>query len=299
MVSRLDRPRLTSRRRLLAGAVSLAAGRMAERATRAATPAVERHQIATIRIERGLEPPVTLGMARVVLRPGAAAWAAIPGGVRIISVESGLLGVAAAPRTKETVSPRDLTVSSEPPQPDEELLLPAGTTMTYGARGVASVRNPGTRAVVLLEAVVIREEPRPLARAFTTTSGVSFQLLASASAASVPAGPLVASLELVRLGQGQALPEDLSRGVVLAYVEAGTLRLSAKEGRVSWARAAASAPYALPGALQTLEAGASRDVTAGGVIFLEQEARLQLVNEGRRVAEILALAVREGPALVP
>ena len=39
---------------------------------------VEREPIATVERAEGLTPPLTLGIARVVLRPGATAWAATP-----------------------------------------------------------------------------------------------------------------------------------------------------------------------------------------------------------------------------
>jgi hypothetical protein len=232
-------------------------------------------------------------MARVVLRPGATTWASIPGGVRMISVESGLLGVAVGLSSSDPIRAADLAVAAEPPKSDDELLVPAGTTMTFGARGIASVRNPGSRSVVLLDAVVFREEPRPLARAFTTTNGVSFQLLASASAEAVPAGALIVALEALRLPARAGLPLELSAGLTLMYVEAGTVDLAVQEGQVSSARAAASAPYAMPGALQPLAAQEKRGVAAGGVIFLEVGAAAHVRNAGERTAELLILTVRE------
>ncbi len=257
------------------------------------TPEIGREVIATMRFERGLGPPLTLGMARVVLRPGASAWASIPGGVRMISVESGLLGVAVGASASDPLTSGDLAVAAEPPRSDDELLVPAGTTLTFGARGIASVRNPGSRSAVLLDSVVFREEPRPLVRAFTTTAGVSFQLLASASADKAPAGALIVALEALRLPGRASLPLDLSAGLTLMYVEAGTLDLSAQEGKVSSARAAASAPYAMPGALQALTAPKTRGVTAGGVIFLQVGAAARVRNAGERTAELLILTVRE------
>jgi hypothetical protein len=260
----------------------------------ASTPEIGRELIASTRFDRGLDPPLTLGMARVVLRPGAATWASIPGGVRMISVESGMLGVAVGASASDPLTTADLTVAAEPPKSDDELLVPAGTTMTFGARGIASVRNPGSRSAVLLDTVVFREEPpRPLARAFTTTNGLSFQLLASASADASPVGALIVALEALRLPAWADLPQDLSAGLTLMYVEAGTVDLAAQEGKVSSARAAASAPYAVPGALQAITAPETRGVTAGGVIFLEVGAAARVRNAGERTAELLVLKVRE------
>lgn len=211
----------------------------------------------------------------------------------MISVESGLLGVAVGVSSSDPITSADLTVAAEPPKSDDELLVPAGTTMTFGARGIASVRNPGSRSAVLLDTVVFREEPRPLARAFTTTNGVSFQLLASASADAAPAGALIVALEALRLPARADLPRDLSASLTLMYVEAGTVDLAVQEGKVSSARAAASAPYAVPGALQALTAPETRGVTAGGVIFLEVGAAARVRNAGERTAELLILTVRE------
>ncbi len=51
--------------------------------------------------------------------------------------------------------------------------------------------------------------------------------------------------------------------------------------------------------MKPLLTGEAREATAGGVIFLAQDARMQLTNAGRRPAEILTLAVREAVALAP
>lgn len=260
---------------------------------RAVAADVERESMATVEREQRLEPPLTLGIARVVLRPGATALAATPDGARIIVVESGVLAIAAAPRAGQAMSAAELAADTPLPLPGDELFVPAGAAMTFGRLGVASVRNPGARSVVALDVAIYREEPRPLARAFTTDEGISFQLLASANATAAPGGHISMVLERVRLGAHATLPPDLSAGLTLAYVEAGSLELSPLAGEVFAARAAAAAPYSMPGALQPIPISESRGVSAGGVMFLPLGAEAHVANPATRPAGILALAVRE------
>jgi hypothetical protein len=158
---------------------------------------------------------------------------------------------------------------------------------------VARVRNPGARSVVALDVAVFREEPRPIARAFTTDDGISFQLLASASAAAAPPGRIALALERLRLGGSAQLPADLSVGLTLARVDAGSVVLRPLVGEVFAARAAASAPYSMPGSLQPIEVGESREVTAGGVIFLPAGVMVDGVNRAQRPADLMTLVVRE------
>jgi hypothetical protein len=278
---------VASRRAVIAAPLALLASHVA----RAGDSELERKTIAVAKREAGLAAPLTLAMARVVLRPGASSWATIDGGVRLIAVESGVLGITAESPYRALITAAELTDSSAPPEPVEEILLPAGTVVTFAARGVASVRNPGARSAVVLDAVVFHDEPRPLARAFTTESGVSFQLLASASANAAPPGKVAVSLERWRLGRESVLPDELSVGLTLSYIEAGALDLIARNGEVYAARAAASAPYAAPGAMQLIAAGDKRGLTAGGVIFLSHGAGAEIAV-GRRSAEMLSLSVR-------
>lgn len=252
----------------------------------------EREVIASIERDVNLPPPVTLGIARVVLRPDASSAAAIPGGVRLIVVESGLLAVALSPRSSTVISSAELAMAATP-DPDNEVIIPTGTAMAFAAPGVASIRNPGTRSVVVLDAVVFHEEPRAVARAFTTDAGLSFQLLASASAEEAPTGRISVTLERLRVSVDEALPPDLRTGVTLMYIEAGALDLGSDLGTIFSARAAASAPYALPGALKPIPAGDRRAATAGAIIFIPQGARALGVNRDKRVTEVLSLALRE------
>jgi hypothetical protein len=254
---------------------------------------VQRELIATVERDAGLLPPLTLGIARVVLRPGASTFAATPNGARMIVVEAGVLAVASVSREAGPLTSVELGVSAPATDDGKELFVPAGTTVTFGSLEVARVRNPGARSVVALDVAVFREEPRPIARAFTTDDGISFQLLASASAAAAPPGRVALALERLRLGGSAQLPADLSVGLTLARVDAGSVVLRPLVGEVFAARAAASAPYSMPGSLQPIEVGESREVTAGGVIFLPAGVMVDGVNRAQRPADLMTLAVRE------
>lgn len=254
---------------------------------------LQRELIAAVEVESGLAPPLTLGIAQVVLRPGAAVSALIPRGARMIAVESGMLAISVTSAADEALTSREFSLLAPEPDVRDELFVPAGTAITFGSRGVTAVRNPGARSVVVLEAVVYPEEPRPIARAFTTDDGVSFQLLASASAAAAPTGRVAVTLERVRLGPGAELPQDLSAGVTLTRIDAGTVALRPTTGEVFAARAAASAPYSMPGSLAPIAAGLVREVTAGGVIFLPLGASAAIANALQRAADLMTLAVRE------
>lgn len=256
------------------------------------TISVERVRIARHTHNAGLAPPLTLGLARVVLPPGAASRATTPGGIRMLFVEEGLLGVALAAPDATAIDAADLAVAAPLPDLNREVQIPAGTSMTFGTPGLAMVRNAGSRPVVLLDAAVYPSTPRPLAPDFTTIEGVSFQLLASVKAESAPTGPLFAVLERLRLGLSSDLPEDLLAGVTLIYLGGGALALIASAGRV-YASRAASAPYAMPGALEPIASGDRHNLTAGGVLFLPAGAEAGVWNAGRQPAELLALSLRE------
>jgi hypothetical protein len=291
MSTQMRSPVPIPRRHLLLFPLALLLHARAHGATLASS--VERELVATVERDAGLLPPLTLGIARVVLRPGASTFAATPNGARMIVVESGVLAVASMPHEAEPLTSVELGVS--PPATDEgkELFVPAGTTVTFGSLEVARVRNPGARSVVALDVAVFREEPRPISRAFTTEDGISFQLLASASAAAAPPGRVALALERLRLGSAAQLPADLGHGLTLIYVEAGTVQLRPVVGEVFSARAAASTPYSMPGSLQPIVIDQERDMTAGGVAFLPVGAECGVVNVAERTAEVLALSVRE------
>jgi hypothetical protein len=282
---------LVPRRRFLLFPLSLLLQTEARDATLAAL--VERKLIAAVERDAGLLPPLTLGIARVVFRPGASAFAATPNGARMIVVESGVLAVASTSHDAGPLTSVELGGSAPAADETDELFIPAGTTVTFGSLDLARVRNPGARSVVALDVAVFREEPRPISRAFTTEDGISFQLLASASAAVAPSGRVALALERLRLGPRSQLPADLSHGLTLTYVEAGSMELRPVGGKVYAARAAASTPYSIPGSLQPITMGQKRGITAGGVIFLPVGAECDVVNVAARTADVLALSVRE------
>src|SRR5918994_7144798 len=266
MIAQIRPTVLLSRRKLLPFPLALMLHMRVLEASLASS--LERELIASVERDAGLLPPLTLGIARVVLRPGASAFAATPNGARMIVVESGVLAVASVSQEARPLTSIELGVSAPAPDEGKELFVPAGTTVTFGSLEVARVRNPGARSVVALDVAVFREEPRAISRAFTTEDGISFQLLASASAAVAPVGRVSLALERLRVGPSSQLPADLSHGLTLAYVEAGSLELKPVAGEVFAGRAAASTPYSMPGSLQPIAIGQERGMTAGGVAFL-------------------------------
>ena len=291
MIAHMRSPVPIPRRRLLLFPLALLPQTRAHGAT--LDSSVERELIATVERDAGLLPPLTLGIARVVLRPGASVFAATPNGARMIVVESGVLAVASMSQEARPFTSGDLAVSAPAPDEGDELFVPAGTTVTFGTLEVARVRNPGARSVVALDVAVFREEPRPISRAFTTEDGISFQLLASASAAATPAGRVALVLERLRLGGSSRLHADLGRGLTLTYVEAGAIELRPVAGDVFAARAAASTPYSMPGSLQPIALDQKRSITAGGVVFLPVGAECAVANVAERPADIMTLSVRE------
>src|SRR5215204_7301514 len=146
MIAQMRLPVLVPRRPILLFPLALLMRTRAYDATPAFS--VERELIASVERDEGLHPPLTLGIARVVLQPGASALAATPNGARMIVVESGVLAVASnLPETKPLTSV-ELGVSAPAPRDGDELFVPAGTTVTFGSLEVARVRNPGARSVV-------------------------------------------------------------------------------------------------------------------------------------------------------
>lgn len=291
MIPRMKRPVLISRRRILGTPLLLLPDCFV--GDHALASSTVRELIAKVERDEGLVPPVTLGIARVVLRPGASALAITPGGARMIVVESGVLAVASTSDDARPFTSATLSISAPAPKEDDELFVPAGTTVTFGSLDVSRVRNPGARSVVALDVAVFHEEPRPLSRAFTTDDGVSFQLLASANAMVSPGHRVALILERVQLGAQVKLPEDLSRGLTLVYVEAGVIEIRPATSDVFAARAAAAAPYSVPGSLQPLRVGEPRDITAGGMVFLPVGAKAGITNLSERPANVLALSLHQ------
>ena len=122
MIAQMRSPVLIPRRQLLLFPLALLLHARAHGATLASS--VERELIATVERDAGLLPPLTLGIARVVLRPGASAFAATPNGARMIVVESGVLAVASLPHEAEPLTSAELGVSAPAPDEGDELFVP-------------------------------------------------------------------------------------------------------------------------------------------------------------------------------
>lgn len=257
-----------------------------------AASGVERRIIARAVVDTALAPPMTIGLARVILRSGAAAWAETPGGVRILYIESGAVEVATMTREDAREFLETGVGMTSTPRNTREFVLRSGTAMPFGSIGIASIRNTGRRTAVLLDAAVYSEEPRPIMRAFTSDDGLSFQLLAHASLAAIPEAPAAVTLERVSLDPGAAMPSSSRAGCALVYLESGSIELSHQAGEVASARAAAAAPYALPGSLQALAPGQRRPVTAGGVMAISLHGMATVENTSTRQVSMLMLAMR-------
>ncbi len=134
-----------------------------------------------------------------------------------------------------------------------------------------------------------------MARAFTSDDGLSFQLLAHVSLAATPMTPAAVTLERLTLAPGAAMPASVSAGCAVMYLESGGIALTSLAGEVASARAAAAAPYAMPGSLKVMAPGQLQPVTAGGVITLSLEAAASIQNASARAASFLMLAMRAMP----
>jgi hypothetical protein len=289
MITQIGGPVSVSRRALLSWPFVASLSR----ASPAAQASVERELIARVDCDDGLAAPVTLGIARVIVRPGAVVEATTPGGVRVFVVESGTLAIGATSPSPTTISSTVLATTVALPDQNGDTLLSTGTATSFVSRRVVSVGNPGKRPAVALDVAVFHQEPRTLLRAFTTKTGLSFQLLANASADRCPEGKLRVALERLRIAAGNEVPADLRDGLTLVYVDAGTLSLRRLQGEVLAGRPAAVAPYSVPGALQPVPAGEQRDLTAGGTLFLPRGGRVEAVNQRDHAIALLVLTLRE------
>jgi len=278
-----------SRRGLLAMPVALA---LRSDPAGAAADGFERRIIARAIVQQALTPPLSIGLARIILRSGAAAWAETPGGVRILYIESGALEVDTATRDDARQFLATGVGMMSAPRETRDLVLRSGSAMPFGSVSITSIRNTGRRSVVLLDAAVYSEEPRPMERAFTSDDGLSFQLLAHASLAAIPTIPAAVTLERLTLALGATLPASFSTGSAVVYLESGGIDLTSLAGEVAYARAAAAAPYAMPGSLKAMVAGQVQPITAGGVITLALDASASIQNATARPASFLMLAMR-------
>lgn len=271
-----------TRRGLLGSALALGVQRVDRVRARGALYA---HSDVTL----GLQPPLTLGIARVVLRSGAVSQS-ITQGMRMIAVESGVVAVGMPRNDDAPITAADLAATRHTQQDLVELIMATGTSLSADDPGVMSLRNPGAGSAVILDVVVYRESVRPFSRAFTSDD-VSFQLLASAVAQSAPVGGAMVRLERRWLAPHQVLEQKAGSGVTVGYLERGAVQVKSEAGSVTTARAATAAPYSLPGALHVLEKGRERLVTAGGMVFFPQDGAATVTNTERRDAELLVLSV--------
>lgn len=240
-------------------------------------------------VTRSLRPPLTLGMARVVLRPGATTQSTTQG-VRIIVVESGVVAVGLPRIEHGPVTAADLSLAPPAQQDLVEVIMATGTSLTVDDPGTMSLRNPGAGSAVILDVVVYRATPRPFSRAFTNDD-ISFQMFASALAETAPVDGATVRLERQWLASGQRLEQSAGAGVLVTYLERGAVQVTGGAGQVLTGRAAAAAPYSQQGALQVLSQGKERLLTAGGTIVVTHGGRSLLQNAERRDATMLVLQV--------
>ena len=240
-------------------------------------------------VTRSLQPPLTLGIARVVLRSGAISQSTTQG-VRLIAVESGVIAVGMPRSDHLPLTAADLSATPGAQTDLVEMIMATGTSLVADDPGVMSLRNPGAGAAVILDVVVYREPARPFVRAFTSDD-VSFQLLASAVATTAPASGASVRLERTWLAPQQVLAQGAGTGVMVGYLARGAIQVAGEAGAVATARAATAAPYSLPGALQVLGKGRERLVTAGGMVFVPVDGAATVTNTERRDAELLILSV--------
>lgn len=240
-------------------------------------------------VTRNLQAPLTLGIARVVLRSGALTRSTTQG-LRMIMVESGMVAVGMPRDSNAPITSADLSASPQVDHDLIELIMATGTSLTADDPGIMSLRNPGAGSAVILDVVVYRATPQPFARALTSDE-ISFQLLASAVAQTAPRGGATVRLERTWLAPQQVLAQETGAGVTIGYLEQGGVQVIGEAGDVATARAAAAAPYSLPGALQVLGRDRERLVTAGGMIFVPLDGAASVKNTERRDAELLVLSV--------
>ena len=290
MIAQRRSPVLIPRRCFLLFPLCLLVQSRAYRATLASS--VERDLIATVERDAGLDPPLTLGIARVVLRPGSSAFAATPNGARMIVVESGVLAVASVSQDARPFTSVELAVTAPAPDEGEGLFVQAGTAVTFGSLEVARVRNPGARSVVALDVAVFREEPRPIARFYDRgrdqlpAPGQCQRRGRSSRSRRVGAGA-VASRGLVAASR-RSLPRidpGLCRGRVHRAQIGGWRRLRRPRGRLD----AVLHAWLVATHRHRRRAWYHR----WRCLFLPVGAECGVANAAERPADVLALSVRE------
>lgn len=275
----------------LASALALLPG--AARSNPAPRVAVEELASGTV---ASVPPPLFLGVAQVVVPPGARTDVAGTAGPRLLVVEAGLLTVGVegpgvvvrSPGGGGWGGPEAIVARTD-------VVLGPGDRLVLETGAVRGLGNDGARPTVFLDAALFPPGPEPVAAAFTTEEGISFQLLTGAVTEAVPPGPVELALARLRIPPGGALPAEPRGGPAVAYVEAGSLALTATAGEVRFGRAAAPAPNSTAGPLKPVAVGQHATLTAGTSLFLPVGAAVVGVN-GRDVPASLLMVELRLPA---
>ena len=256
-------------------------------------PAAVVEELAVGEVAATPPPPLFLGVAQVVVRPGARTESAGTRGPRLLAVEAGLLAVRTGGPGRVVRSPGGGGWGGpEEIVAETDLVLGPGDRLILETGALRTVSNDGARPAVYLDAALFPAGPEPVAAAFTTEEGVSFQLLTGVVAETVPSGPVAFALVRVRVPPGGALPATPRAGPAIAYVESGSLALTATAGDVRFGRAAAPAPTSTAGPLRPVAVGEGATVSAGSSLFLATGAAVAAGNARGVPASLLMVEVR-------
>jgi hypothetical protein len=244
--------------------------------------------------------PLFVGLAQVIVPPGGRTDAANTDGPRLLAVEAGTLTVATSAAAQVLrIAGNGGWGSREAVAAGSDVVLDPGDRLILPPNAVREVRNDGAHPSVFLDAALFPVGPRPVAVAFTTDEGISFQLLAGVVAEVVPEPPVEFVLARIKLPRDGDLPAEPRQGPAVAYVEAGSLGLVPTAGEVRYSRAAAPAPYSTAGAMKPVPLGRKIPLTAGASAFLPTGSAISARNERDVPATILVVEIRPvsvGPA---
>lgn len=248
--------------------------------------------IAELAIEQTQPVPLFFGVAHVIVPPGTTTETAGTAGPRLIAVEAGTLTITTA--TAAAVV-RATTPESRPPEPvtpNADVVLGPGDRFLASDAAIRQIRNEGTRPSVYLDAALFPPGPETVSTAFTTSEGISFQLLAGVTTETVPRLPMTFRLQRLRLAAAGELPSQPRDGPALIYVEAGSLGLEATSGVVHFSRSASPAPFSTSGPMKPAKIGAKLNMSAGASAYLEHGSAIVATNQRDVPATILMLAIR-------
>ena len=285
-----------TRRAFLAAGLLLAGGSGSSRAA-AEEADLTIEEIANVAATTRAEP-LFMGLAHLILQPGAQTEAVNTVGPRIIALTSGRLTVGTAGAGTAFRNPdNDPTgfPQARPPRPvapGEEVILEPGDRVALEPGAVREIRNDGPTPAVYLDAALFPPGPDPVPAAFTTVDGISFQLLVGATLDPPPAGTLEFALSRAELGPRAAWPATARDGPAAVYVESGSLALTPTAGAVRFSRAAAPAPYSQPAPMRDVPIGSNVRLTAGAAALLPTGSAVDARNERRVAARLLVVEVR-------